>query len=188
MGNKMIKKIIFSVFTFALLLFTFGCSLGGNEPNQLEVSKGYAPVFIGLEDATIYAEQEFDPLKDFVVYDAEDGLIDNSQVYINYSVIDFSTAGTYYLSYIVYDSDGNKTVFQRKITVLSLPGDNIVIHSAEHLNIPMGTNENELIEQYLKPVTYATSNSGIYYSNLIQYNVSNVDLSRTIKALEQTEN
>ena len=83
----------------------------------INVIKSDKPIIHGATDLTIKVGQSFDPLKGISAVDTEDLIITN-KIEVS-GVVDNSNEGTYNLTYSVSDSDGNSTIVERTITVVS---------------------------------------------------------------------
>jgi len=73
------------------------------------------PVIEGVEDVTIYLDEEFDPMEGVTAHDDVDGDL-TDEITVSGSV-DTSKTGQYYLIYRVEDSSGNKAEESRYVTV-----------------------------------------------------------------------
>ncbi len=74
------------------------------------------PVIEGVEDVTIYLNEEFDPMEGVTAHDDVDGDL-TDQIEVSGGPVDTSETGQYYLIYRVEDSAGNKAEESRYVTV-----------------------------------------------------------------------
>ena len=89
--------------------------ISGNETEQTTtITANIAPRFMGLSDMTIPIGADLDYSQGFLVFDETDGFI-TENVTINAENVDFSTEGTYEITYSVVNSRGIDN--QKTITV-----------------------------------------------------------------------
>ena len=132
--KNIIKKISLFVFVAALVFTLIGCSFNNKEPEK----EDHAPVFHGVEDVTIEKGASFKPLEGVSVTDEEDGNINVSLVKVDASSVNVNVEGEYIVTYTVYDSDGNKTVVERKVTVVFIDKVAPELYGVGNINVTIG--------------------------------------------------
>ncbi len=82
-------------------------------------SVGAIPTINGTKDITIMLGNKVDLLAGISASDAEDGDL-TSSIIVDDSKVDYNKAGVYEVTYIVIDSNGNKTIKKVKLTIKEL--------------------------------------------------------------------
>ena len=93
------------------------------------------PEITGLDNITIKAGETFDPMDGVVITDNKD-TIDQMKVNVELGNFDNNVPGNYTIKYIIEDSDGNKTIATREITVIN--NNKPVISGIDSVTIKVG--------------------------------------------------
>lgn len=105
MEEDLMKKVL-SLFMFlTLALVLVACDRGDAAP----------PTIDGVEDVTVYLDEDFDPMEGVTATDYRGNDITDEIEIIG--EVDTGNVGSYYLRYSVEDADGNKTEEPRYVTV-----------------------------------------------------------------------
>ncbi len=99
------KRLILTLLALFLVVTIAACQREDTTP----------PVIEGVEDVTIYLDEDFDPMEGVTAHDDVDGDL-TDEIIISGSV-DTSETGEYYLIYRVEDSAGNQAEESRYVTV-----------------------------------------------------------------------
>ncbi len=114
------KKLLFLVLTLTLSFTVVACG-NGDDPENGENGERSNPVISGVEDTSIYLNEDFDPMQGITAED-HDGEDLTDEITIN-GEVDVTRTGVTYLRYRVEDSYGNFTEAARYITVEVNPDD-----------------------------------------------------------------
>ncbi len=116
----------------------------GNTVRQertIKVVSNYAPTFTGLDTVTIKAGEDFQWREKVTAHDEEDGNL-TSRMRVEGNV-DTNVPGTYELTYIVSDKDGNETREVRRIIVKS--NEKPIFTGVQDETIDVGTNGYQIL-------------------------------------------
>ena len=131
--KNILRKISLFVLAFLFISAVASCTVSKKEETKVN-----APVFHGVEDITIEKGTQFLPLNGVTVTDEEDGNINVSLVSVNTGGINVNVEGVYTLTYTVYDSDGNKTEVQRKVSVVLIDRVAPELYGVADINVTIG--------------------------------------------------
>lgn len=132
--KNIIKKISLFVLSFLIIVALVGCSFSEKEPEKSD----HAPVFHGVEDIVIEKGSTFSPLEGVSVTDEEDGNINLSAVTVDARSVNPNVEGEYFVTYTVFDSDANKVVVERKVTVVYIDREEPVLYGVADTIITVG--------------------------------------------------
>lgn len=143
MKRNLFKTFMFFGLACLLVLAIVGCKKK-KDPTQNETKEPTAvvtvnkPVFYGVDDVTIERGSRFLPLDGVTVRDVEDGDINLSLVTVDTRGFNANVVGEYKITYTVYDSDGNETKVERKVTVVFTDSVAPDIYGISDANIIVG--------------------------------------------------
>jgi len=129
------KKLMKKLCSILLVLTTLVLVLGCEEKKPTVIN---APVFSGIDDIVIEKGTPFLPLEGVSVTDVEDGTINLSAVKVDASGVNVNVVGEYTVTYTVYDSDGNRTVATRKVTVVYTDNTNPELYGVGDTTVTIG--------------------------------------------------
>ncbi|WP_159458139.1 MULTISPECIES: immunoglobulin-like domain-containing protein [Listeria] len=144
-----------------------------------------APQITGESTTRLNPTDEFDPMSTIQATDKEDGNLTN-QVKVTSNSVEKGVPGTYKVSYEVTDSDGNKALFDRSVTVTEAPeitGEKVTRLNPNDEFDPMSTiqatdkEDGEMTDQI--KVTSNTINKAASGTYEVSYEVTDSDGNKT---------
>ena len=113
--KKLTKKFFIIAASFIFILFASLLGIFGAELRETLFPSPSIPVITGVNDITIYANEAFDPLVGISASDVTDGNLTANLEIIGQQA--FTQPGTYRLTYVVTNSQGQTTEIEREIRV-----------------------------------------------------------------------